>query len=101
MGRCANVLDKTAEAVFADEIRDRDDGIPGFDPFVDTTDGFLAAAPVGSLEPNACGLHDMLGNAFEFCLVFYDPAYYDDSPAKNPLGPPSGVVATDFKGFYL
>lgn len=85
MGLYANVLDETAETVFGPEIRGRNDGIPGFDPFVKTNDGFTVAAPVGSLKPNAYGLHDMIGNAFEYCLDFHDPKYYERSPEKNPV----------------
>ena len=95
MGRYANVLDQSAETVFAAEIRGRSDGIPGFDPFVATTDGFEVAAPVGSLEPNAYGVHDMIGNAFEYCLDFYDPKYYEQSPDTNPVNlTPSDRIST-------
>jgi formylglycine-generating enzyme required for sulfatase activity len=48
-------------------------------------DGFEATSPVGSFAPNASGLYDMAGNAWEWCQDCYDENYYINSPAKDPL----------------
>jgi formylglycine-generating enzyme required for sulfatase activity len=49
-------------------------------------------SPVGQSRPNAWGIYDMHGNAWEWCLDWYDRNYYENSPIKNPKGPDSGEL---------
>lgn len=55
-------------------------------------DGFPFTAPVGSFPPNAFGLHDMHGNAWEWTADWYGEQYYAQSPAEDPKGPATGKV---------
>ena len=54
-------------------------------------DGYVFTAPVGQFRANAFGLHDMHGNAWEWCKDWDGKDYYANSPRQDPTGPQSGT----------
>ncbi|GAB3596904.1 formylglycine-generating enzyme family protein [Microbacterium tumbae] len=64
-------------------------------------DGWLTTAPVRSFAPNGFGLWQPVGNVWEWCADWFDPAYYGVSPRSNPVGPEGGRARVLRGGSYL
>jgi formylglycine-generating enzyme len=62
-------------------------------------DGFAGLAPVRSFAPNAYGLYDVAGNAWEWVSDWYRADYYSSlaksGVARNPVGPDSSNDPTE------
>ena len=68
LAKVGNVADAAAKAKF-----------PDWKYTIKASDGYVFTAPVGSFQPNAFGLYDMHGNAWQWCADWY---------ARNTTPPP-------------
>ncbi len=79
LAQVANVADATFKAKF-----------PYWTWAIKASDGYVFTSPVGQFKPNAFGLYDVHGNAWQWCADRYDADYYGKSPIDNPTGPETG-----------
>ncbi len=65
-------------------------------------DGYDKTAPVAEFEAGVSpwGIMNLAGNAAEWCMDWYDPEYYSDSPDEDPTGPESGTMRVIRGGSY-
>ena len=61
---------------------------PAIRDWPELDDGYAVHAPVDSFRPNPLGLHNVLGNVWEWCLDGYDGRFYVKSPLLDPLCDP-------------
>lgn len=67
-------------------------------------DGFYGLAPVDAFAPNGFGLHNMAGNAWEWCSDWFSSrrlAGDSSAPIINPRGPDSGTHRVMRGGSFL
>jgi len=63
-------------------------------------DGYISTAPVNQYPPNKFGLHNMVGNVWEWVADWWQ-VRHSNVPSTNPQGPPSGTDKVKKGGSYM
>lgn len=68
-------------------------------PTLDTAeDGYAGVSPVGCFPPNTAGLHDMVGNVWEWTADWFSPTNAPASPAEAVASDPERLGKRVIKG---
>ena len=51
-------------------------------------DGYLTTAPATAFQPNGFGLHNMVGNVWEWCQDVFRATEYADRAGEDPVADP-------------
>jgi formylglycine-generating enzyme len=65
--------------------------------------GDETVSPIGNRNSGASpyGVHDLAGNLYEWVTDWYDDAYYQTTPTRNPRGPLEGTTKGQRGGSYI